>query len=664
MARPRTTGSVSLFPFLAVLICAMGALILLLVVVTWQIRTETVARARHEDQTHQHEAAAPAPPPAIPEPLILPELVVEPPVDPNVELQARATRLEDEIAAARAELARRQAILQVIHEEADRTAAEIRDTEIQLAEVSAERRRQSEASAALEERQRQIDSEVRGLSGRIAQVRQQAAQAPSRFAFVPYDGRSGTARRPILIECTEQGLRFIPEDVLITEADLDGFLLEYNPLLAAAEALAEYWSLRDRQDGGVAREPYFLAIVRPGGARGFYVAQKILGRTSEQFGYELLTDDFPLAVPEVDPRARIICRTAVDRILAERDRLLTSLRQGRLSSPAGTVLRAGSGGADRSVRAAAGSGGFSGTAEVVRGNGTATGIGGIGSTGVVGADPSGGPFPGGAGRFGESQANGGIAPAGLPGNSGVPAPDLRPSAFGDDHGPLIQPGRGRSPGVQRSGALASGELRGSQPQEGFAQGGGLRNAHGTWPPEAQSAVGAGASPAPAGTLSGNRSPAGGFAGPRGTGTASGAAADPDAGGGFPSFAGANRSSADDRGLSPQFGAGARRGAIGLEKEVLVEVLPDRLIVGRELLVPAGDDDPLKRITEELVEALERHVLGWGEPPANFYWAPRVKFRVGQGANRQYERIRGPVERMGLPTTAQFVLETEPGSRAR
>ena len=44
-SRARTSNSVSLFPFLAVLVCAMGALIFLLIVTTRRIRSEALARA-------------------------------------------------------------------------------------------------------------------------------------------------------------------------------------------------------------------------------------------------------------------------------------------------------------------------------------------------------------------------------------------------------------------------------------------------------------------------------------------------------------------------------------------------------------------------------------------------------------------------------------------
>ena len=62
------------------------------------------------------------------------------------------------------------------------------------------------------------------------------------FEVVPFDVNTGTSRRPILIECTETGLRFVPEDVVITPGDLAGFNPQLNPVIAGAGSLVNYWS--------------------------------------------------------------------------------------------------------------------------------------------------------------------------------------------------------------------------------------------------------------------------------------------------------------------------------------------------------------------------------------------------------------------------------------
>jgi hypothetical protein len=51
----------------------------------------------------------------------------------------------------------------------------------------------------------------------------------------------GTTRRPILIECTDHFIRFVPEDVQLTPAELNGFTSGFNPLLIAARELIHYW---------------------------------------------------------------------------------------------------------------------------------------------------------------------------------------------------------------------------------------------------------------------------------------------------------------------------------------------------------------------------------------------------------------------------------------
>src|SRR5687767_1202487 len=81
MSRRSTSHSVSLFPFLAVLMCALGALILLLLVTAGRIRDEAVAKA-HEAMQLALSVAEPPPllevapepvtPQPVPEPILLP----------------------------------------------------------------------------------------------------------------------------------------------------------------------------------------------------------------------------------------------------------------------------------------------------------------------------------------------------------------------------------------------------------------------------------------------------------------------------------------------------------------------------------------------------------------------------------------------------------------
>ena len=93
----RSTNSVSLFPFLAVLVCAMGALIFLLLVTTRRIRSQSIARAQ---QSLPVESSVDQ---AIPEPD--PETA-----DPNAELRQAIKQLSVDRDRKRAELDKQQTL--------------------------------------------------------------------------------------------------------------------------------------------------------------------------------------------------------------------------------------------------------------------------------------------------------------------------------------------------------------------------------------------------------------------------------------------------------------------------------------------------------------------------------------------------------------------------
>ena len=80
----RASNNVSLFPFLAVLVCAMGALILLLLVTTRRIRSDQLAAL--ESQT---EAVDSEPLPVVPP--MLPVVPIGPEEDP----EAASVRADD-----------------------------------------------------------------------------------------------------------------------------------------------------------------------------------------------------------------------------------------------------------------------------------------------------------------------------------------------------------------------------------------------------------------------------------------------------------------------------------------------------------------------------------------------------------------------------------------
>lgn len=357
MGRPRSANSISLFPFLAVLVCTMGALILLLLTTTRHLREEAVQRAGVgrpapvavpppaflEDDpplpasipldpsvqlgvAQSRPAAMPAAPPDSAPPPAVPRLVLPEPVDPNVALRATVARL----------LALRDQQMKVV-DAGQAAVAKAKDAlksgAAKLAKLNVKRDEVRRKKSLLAQTTEDLEKKSTGLSGQLAKVRDeirrtrvQRSAAPSKYALVPFDSRTGTNRRPIYIEFRDDTIRFMPEGVTLSKDDVEGFTLGFNPLLAGSEALIRYWSVKSREAGRSEPPPYVLLIVRPSGVK-LYPARVLLENLSAPHGYELVEEDLPLAFPKPDPLAVAVCREAVEQTLLMRKRIEEELAE-------------------------------------------------------------------------------------------------------------------------------------------------------------------------------------------------------------------------------------------------------------------------------------------------------------------------------------------------
>ena len=236
-------SSVSLFPFLAVLISTMGALILLLVVIARHARLQAAQAGEAEApvQNAEHEADR--------------ELVAW-----RIE-QLRASR-----DAAASRVAEERLKLGQIEDHArqlkDRLA-QLQTTWNDLHSLGDTAAQSDALRAELEVRRR----EIREAQGQLAEARAAAAERRTSYAVVPYEGPNGTRRRPIYIECRNDAVVLQPEGVILTADDFDGSLGPGNGLDAALRALREYLLDRGRLDP-TQGEPYPLLLVRPDGIGG------------------------------------------------------------------------------------------------------------------------------------------------------------------------------------------------------------------------------------------------------------------------------------------------------------------------------------------------------------------------------------------------------------
>ncbi|PQO39166.1 hypothetical protein C5Y96_04700 [Blastopirellula marina] len=279
----RHTVEISLFPFLAVLICTMGALIVLFVVMVLQARTEAVA-------VDLPALSVPAPvEPELPAPAPEPE-PVEDYTEQMKELeQLRVARLK-QLEEARLQLSG-------LEDHSHRLTEKIRKLRGDIAVLEGETENVTGSADDFETQKQRLNQQIAEAQTELEKVRQEIKGRKPAYALVPYDGQSGTRRQPIYIECTADRVIIQPEGIGLTGIDFQEPLGPGNPLAASLRTIREY-----RQSQGVPGQgnPYPLLIVRPGGAESYAAAREALNGWDDEFGYELVDEDTELAYPPAD----------------------------------------------------------------------------------------------------------------------------------------------------------------------------------------------------------------------------------------------------------------------------------------------------------------------------------------------------------------------------
>jgi hypothetical protein len=286
-------AQVSLFPFLAVLICTMGALIVLLVVLVQQAkvnasqvadqRRREAAQISHEVQTQRQEQET---------------------YDWRLQvLQAQREEIGRQLAGERLRLSHVEDHYRRIREELESLLRQAEELE-RVVQGSAQN------SDAVRAELAGLHQAIELARAKLDAARQQAAAPPRSFALITYEGPRGTRRRPIYIECLRDKVILQPEGVTLVDRDFDGPLGPGNPLDAALRATREHLA----RTGGVARhgEPYPLLIVRSQGPRSYAAARAALESWDEEFGYELIDDDLVLEYPPSDPVLKEAMQAAAD----------------------------------------------------------------------------------------------------------------------------------------------------------------------------------------------------------------------------------------------------------------------------------------------------------------------------------------------------------------
>ncbi|MFG0262603.1 MAG: hypothetical protein ACF788_09460, partial [Novipirellula sp. JB048] len=305
--RRRQPISPTLFPFLAVLVCTLGTLILFLALVA-QDSTEKVQR--------QIEQAAEA------EPRVAESAAARPDVDGLTaqtvdsliaEEQFRVSQLVSFRDAQAADVEQRRDHLTHLEDHLRRIRDELQRLSDEVKQATGEAEPDeidAEDVAALKQRLRAEEQALVELKA------QQQGQTP-RIVIVPHKGPNGTDRRPIYLECTAQGLVIWPEGTTISMQGLRDAQPGANPLDEALRA-ARHHVL---QHYGDTTPPYPLLVVRPEGHTSYHLARMAMGDWDDQFGVELVPDEVALAIPNADPNLRKRMEVAIRDAIARQRRV-------------------------------------------------------------------------------------------------------------------------------------------------------------------------------------------------------------------------------------------------------------------------------------------------------------------------------------------------------
>ena len=294
MKRGRNTKnqySVTLFPFLAVLICTMGILVVLLVVAVRAADFD--AQKATEESRAKYESEIETVQDSIDDEAFRASGLNDFRPDLVKRLQkTRAQRAHVQLSLDKLDESAKQIALQ--HEKLNQPPA---NSEMSLSQL--------EAEAAL------LSEQIQHASTQLQTIKDIKPVEVTTYSIVPTDTGASTRRRPIYVECVNDKLILRPYQVTLSVADFQKTISVGNPLDTALIAIRDYWKRYDL--AGEQGDPYPLLVVRPSGARAYALARHSMQSWQDEFGYELIEEDLPLEFGEQDTQLQEAINLAIEK---------------------------------------------------------------------------------------------------------------------------------------------------------------------------------------------------------------------------------------------------------------------------------------------------------------------------------------------------------------
>ena len=93
-------------------------------------------------------------------------------------------------------------------------------------------------------------------------------------------------------------------------------------------------------------------------------------------------------------------------------------------------------------------------------------------------------------------------------------------------------------------------------------------------------------------------------------------------------------------------------AIGLERDVRMDVEARRFVIARKHAVKVEDTDSPEDTFAKIVTVLDLQARDWGKPAQGFYWKPSLRYVIADGGQENYERVKSLLERAGISSTIE------------
>jgi hypothetical protein len=276
--RKRKKLEVSTFPFLAVLLCTMGSLILLLLVIDKQAKKAALEKLFLAKTINGDSK----------------ELEFQK-IDDFLE---KEKALKSEIEKLKLNNARNKTeATKNIGQ--DKNLETLKRLEIQIAGILKDEtvlkntlENKLQGNREIENGNKTASSSLLRLEASLEELKKSKEKEKATYSIIPYTGKKGLNRKPLYLECVEKGVVFHPDGKLISpELEPTIFLME---LESRCEQLKTYLV---EQLGDPDASPYLMLLVRPDGISNYWGLQTIIKRLDLDFGYELIDQGWSLEIP-------------------------------------------------------------------------------------------------------------------------------------------------------------------------------------------------------------------------------------------------------------------------------------------------------------------------------------------------------------------------------